>query len=205
MRDDAIGCEYQSGSYSCAHGYLLPAVERIVAAIKPERVFDLGCGNGVVANRLSKYAPVTGVDISASGVRIAQQSFPHLNIHTGSVYDDLARQYGTFAIVVSLEVIEHLFDPRTYANRLFDLVKPGGIAVVSTPYHGYWKNLALALAGKFDDHFSALWDGGHVKFWSVKTLGVLLKEVGFCEVEFLRVGRIAPLAKSMIAIAHKRS
>jgi 2-polyprenyl-6-hydroxyphenyl methylase/3-demethylubiquinone-9 3-methyltransferase len=178
-------------------------VEGIVAARKPERIFDLGCGNGAVANRLSKFAPVTGIDISASGIRIAQQSFPHLDVHTGSVYDDLARQYGSFPIVVSLEVIEHLFDPRTYARRLFDLVETGGIAVVSTPYHGYWKNLALALTGQFDPHFSALWDGGHIKFWSIHTLGVILKEAGFCDVEFRRVGRIPPLAKSMIAIARR--
>lgn len=205
MPDVAVGCEYRSGGYSCAHAYLLPALERIVAARKPARIFDLGCGNGAVANRLSKYAPVTGIDISVSGVQVAQQSFPHLNIHTGSVYDDLAPRYGTFPIVVSLEVVEHLFDPRTFAKRLFDLVEAGGIAVVSTPYHGYWKNLALALTGKFDAHFSALWDGGHIKFWSIRTLGIVLKEAGFYEVEFLRVGRLPPLAKSMIAIAHKAS
>jgi 2-polyprenyl-6-hydroxyphenyl methylase/3-demethylubiquinone-9 3-methyltransferase len=203
MRDGAVGCEYRSSGYSCAHAYLLPAVERIVAAKKPERIFDLGCGNGVVANRLSSYAPVTGIDISASGVQIARENFPHLNIHVGSAYDDLARQYGTFPIVVSLEVVEHLFDPRTYAKRLFGLVEAGGIAVISTPYHGYWKNLALALTGRFDTHFSVLWDGGHIKFWSMRTLGLILKEAGFCQVEFLRVGRIPALAKSMIAIAHK--
>lgn len=203
MSDVAVGCEYRSGDYSCAHAYLLPAIERIVAARKPARIFDLGCGNGAVANRLSKYAPVTGIDISESGVRIARQSFPHLNIHVGSVYDDLARQYGTFPIVVSLEVVEHLFDPRTYIKRLFGLVESGGIAVVSTPYHGYWKNLALALTGTFDTHFSALWDGGHIKFWSVRTLGILLKDAGFEQINFIRLGRIPVLAKSMIAIAQK--
>jgi 2-polyprenyl-3-methyl-5-hydroxy-6-metoxy-1,4-benzoquinol methylase len=203
MCDAAVGCEYRSGGYSCAHAYLLPTVEGIVAARKPERIFDLGCGNGVVANRLSKYAPVTGIDVSVSGVQVARQNFTHLNIHTGSVYDDLARRYGTFPIVVSLEVVEHLFDPRTYAMRLFDLVEAGGIAVVSTPYHGYWKNLALALTGKFDAHFSALWDGGHIKFWSIRTLEILLKDAGFQQIDFARAGRVPPLAKSMIAIAQK--
>jgi len=203
MCDVAVGCEYRSGGYSCAHAYLLATVERIVATRKPERIFDLGCGNGAVANRLSKYAPVTGIDISVSGVQVAQQSFPHLNIHTGSVYDDLARRYGNFPIVVSLEVVEHLFDPRAYAKRLFELVEEGGVAVVSTPYHGYWKNLALALTGKFDAHFSALWDGGHIKFWSIRTLGILLKDAGFERIDFVRAGRVPVLAKSMIAIAQK--
>jgi 2-polyprenyl-3-methyl-5-hydroxy-6-metoxy-1,4-benzoquinol methylase len=205
MHDETIGYEYRSDGYSCAHPYLLPVVERIVAAKLPERIFDLGCGNGVVANRLSRYAPVTGIDISTSGVEIAQKSFPHLNIHTGSVYDDLARQYGVFSVVVSLEVVEHLFDPRAYAKQLFELVEPGGIAVVSTPYHGYWKNLALAVTGKFDDHFSVLWDGGHIKFWSIRTLRTLLEGAGFERIDFVRAGRVPVLAKSMIAIAQRPS
>jgi hypothetical protein len=63
--------------------------------------------------------------------------------------------------------------------------------------------LALALAGRWDDHLSALWDGGHVKFFSIETLRNLMMEIGFKRVRFVRIGRIAPLAKSMIAIAYK--
>ncbi|QXP84016.1 methyltransferase [Methylococcus sp. Mc7] len=83
------------------------------------------------------------------------------------------------------------------------MVKRGGKAIVSTPYHGYWKNLALALSGKMDAHFTALWDHGHIKFWSMKTLSTLLEEAGFRDIRFERVGRVPVLAKSMIAIARK--
>ena len=95
----------------------------------------------------------------------------------GSAYDDLAGRFDRFPAVISLEVVEHVYAPRDFAMTLFSLVEPGGIALVSTPYHGYWKNLALTLTGKMDAHFTALWDHGHVKFWSVRTLGVLLREV----------------------------
>ena len=78
-----------------------------------------------------------------------------------------------------------------------------GVAIVSTPYHGYLKNLSLAISGKFDAHFTALWDHGHIKFWSRRTLSILLNEAGFSEVHFRRVGRIPALAKSMIAIARR--
>jgi hypothetical protein len=61
----------------------------------------------------------------------------------------------------------------------------------------------LALTGRMDNHFTALWDNGHIKFWSMDTLGELLREAGFVGVRFERVGRILPLAKSMIAIARK--
>jgi 2-polyprenyl-6-hydroxyphenyl methylase/3-demethylubiquinone-9 3-methyltransferase len=83
------------------------------------------------------------------------------------------------------------------------LLEPGGLAIVSTPYHGYWKNLALAAMGRMDSHFTALWDHGHIKFWSIKTLGALLREVGFVDLRFHRAGRVPALAKSMIAVARK--
>ena len=70
---------------------------------------------------------------------------------------------------------EHPARPIRVANTMTPRQQP----VLSTPYHGYWKNLALAVAGKWDKHLTALWQGGHVKFFSIKTLGVLLAEVGF--------------------------
>jgi hypothetical protein len=54
-----------------------------------------------------------------------------------------------------------------------------------------------------DGHFTALWDHGHIKFWSIETLTKLLNEAGFQDVRFHRVGRIPQLAKSMIAVARK--
>ena len=107
--------------------------------------------------------------------------------------------------MLSLEVTEHVFFPRDFARDAFNLVEPGGTLILSTPYHGYMKNLALALSGKMDAHFTALWDYGHIKFWSEKTLRILLSEAGFREIRFLRSGRVAPLAKSMFAVAQRPS
>jgi 2-polyprenyl-6-hydroxyphenyl methylase/3-demethylubiquinone-9 3-methyltransferase len=54
-----------------------------------------------------------------------------------------------------------------------------------------------------DAHFTALWDHGHIKFWSVRTVTALCREAGFLDVSVVRVGRVPPLAKSMIVIARK--
>ncbi len=146
---------------------------------------------------------VAGVDPSEQGIAIANKAWPHLRLETGSAYDDLAARFGTFPVVTSLEVVEHVYAPREYARTLFNLLESGGTAIISTPYHGYLKNLALALAGKMDAHFTALWDHGHIKFWSIETLTILLKEAGFVDIRFHRVGRIPQLAKAMIAVARK--
>jgi len=186
------------------HKYLIPEILRILRDEPAKRVFDLGCGNGFVAHLLDREGyDVTGVDPSNDKIRLARQFCPHLKIYQGSAYDDLATVHGTFPIVISLEVVEHVYDPRSYSTTLYSLVAGGGVAVISTPYHGYWKNLALALAGRMDKHYSPLRLHGHIKFWSMDTLRRLLAEAGFKRIEFRRVGRIPPLAKSMIAIARK--
>lgn len=195
--------KYKDSDQNDSHNHILPVVVKVVLRERPDRIFDFGCGNGSVAKALSKFAEVAGVDISESAISQANEAFPELNLVRKSVYDDVSEEFGQFPMVISLEVVEHLFNPRLFARNLFNLVDPGGLAVISTPYHGYFKNLALAVTGKFDRHFTALWDGGHIKFWSMSTLSELLREVGFSDIEFYRSGRIAPLAKSMIAVARR--
>ena len=197
---------YHDGEMTWALGYLWDPLKRVLDTRfpQPASVFEIGCGNGSTANKLHELGwEVAGVDPSKTGIEMANRHFPQLRLEEGSAYDDLAGKYGRFPAVISLEVVEHVYDPRAFARTVYELLDDGGVAILSTPYHGYLKNLALAVSGKMDDHFTALWDGGHIKFWSRKTLSTLLRETGFRGVEFLRVGRIPQLAKSMIAIAEK--
>lgn len=207
--NDISGFEWTSADHTNAHSYLMPVVISELSKLKQSdpntnRLFELGCGNGSMANVMAQQGwQVTGVDPSEQGIAQANSRYPALNLRQGSAYDDLTSLYGRFPVVTSLEVVEHVYAPRQYAATLFSLLEPGGTAIISTPYHGYWKNLAMALTGKLDAHFTALWDHGHIKFWSFKTLTQLLTEAGFIDIRFRRVGRIPPLAKSMIAIARK--
>jgi 2-polyprenyl-3-methyl-5-hydroxy-6-metoxy-1,4-benzoquinol methylase len=186
------------------HSYLLPALDRILLDNISKRIFEIGCGNGSVADWLSRKGyDVVGVDPSEAGIGQAIRARPHLKLSVGSAYDPLSEHYGVFPIVLSFEVIEHLYFPRKFAAAAFSLLEPGGMLIISTPYHGYWKNLALAITGKFDSHFTALWDHGHIKFWSIKSLTALLTEAGFYDIQFSRIGRVPQLAKSMIGVARK--
>ena len=199
--------QYPSGHSSCTHVYLLPPVLRALEqeGVRPgDRILDLGCGNGSFAASLIACGfDVVGVDASESGIRQATQHYPDLKVHLGSVYDDLAEKIGVFRAIVSLEVVEHLYAPRPFARNLHSLLQPGAVAILSTPYHGYLKNLVIAMAGVSDRHYDPLWDGGHIKFWSKKTLRKLLAEAGFDSIRFDMAGRFPLLAKSMIAIARR--
>lgn len=206
LTTEISGYRYQGAELNSSHDYLVPDLCRTLRGLhKPAaKVFDLGCGNGSVSRVIASMGhDVTGVDPSPEGIAQANRQYPELKLTIGSAYDDLAAQFGKFDVVVSLEVVEHLYDPRHYARTIFDLLEGSGIAIISTPYHSYLKNLALAASGSMDRHFTALWDHGHIKFWSMKTLSTLLSEAGFENIRFRRVGRIPILAKSMIAIANR--
>jgi hypothetical protein len=61
----------------------------------------------------------------------------------------------------------------------------------------------ISLLRKWDMHANPLWEGGHIKLWSKRTLGRLLTEAGFRNLEFRGVGRIPGLWMTMIARAMK--
>ena len=200
------GYTYSSSDKSHAHDYLLPSIDRLIIKcdLVEKHVFDLGCGNGSVANWLySKGFEVTGVDPSETGIEVANKSHPEHNLHVGSCYEPLEKRFGQFPLVVSLEVVEHVYAPREYAKCVHSLLQPNGFAIISTPYHGYLKNLSLAITNKLDSHFTALWDHGHIKFWSIRTLTTLLNEAGLSVKCIKLVGRIPTFAKSMIFLVQK--
>ena len=197
-----------------SHQYLEPVVLKAIRRIDAERVdrraplrvFDAGCGNGALLQRLqSCNYEVAGCDGSESGTRhAAVLCGPNARVLHMSVYDDMCSAFGgNWDVVVSTEVIEHLYSPRQFLRRVDAMLAPTGSIVLSTPYHGYFKNLALAVTGTMDAHFTALWDGGHIKFWSKRTLRELLNEFGYSRVEFLGAGRVPGLWKSTVLLARR--
>ena len=202
---------WNSGEAEASHDYLQPVVLSAVRACAPigaaaARVFDAGCGNGALLRRLqlSGYE-VSGCDASESGVAQARRLCGEaVRVERLSVYENLSETFGSrWDVVVSTEVIEHLYAPRDFIRQAERLLMPGGTLILSTPYHGYLKNLALAVTGALDHHFTALWDGGHIKFWSYPTLKRLLGEFGFGQFSFFGAGRLPWLWKSMVVVARK--
>lgn len=187
-------------------GALGRLVSRLVEKHAPRRLFELGCGNGsLAASLVSPGREIVAVDASESGIAQARLASSSVRFETASAYEDLVSRFGRFELVLSVEVIEHLYSPRTCIDRVRDLLVPGGTLILTTPYHGYLKNLAIAALGQFDAHVNPLWEGGHIKFFSPATLRQLLEAGGFRVEAIHRVGRIAPLAKSMVVLARRAS
>ncbi|HEX8410271.1 MAG TPA: class I SAM-dependent methyltransferase [Thermoanaerobaculia bacterium] len=197
---------YVDAEPTWSNAYLWPALLKVLAGIDPaeRRVFELGCGNGATARLLARNGySVTGVDPSASGIAIAKKfESERLHFEVGATSDDLGGRFGTFPLVVSLEVIEHCPSAREFMRAFTSVLAPGGVGILSTPSHSYLKNLAVVASGRFDHHFDPLWEGGHLKFFSTAKLRQLSDEFELrCELH--RIGRIPVLAKSLLAVVRR--
>ena len=189
------------------HRHFIPPIFELCGLLCPStRVLDVGCGNGFTCGEfLNRGCQVVGVDLSEQGIAIARQAHPQGRFEVLAADDGLLAnlQEEPFDLVVSTEVVEHLYAPRSYARGCYGALKPGGRFICTTPYHGYLKNLALALTGHWDQHANPLWDGGHIKLWSRNTLGLLLTETGFANLQFRGAGRLPGLWMTMVMSGDK--
>lgn len=190
-----------------SQSYLAEPVARCLRELNARRILDLGCGNGALSHHLQRQGfQVVGCDADAGGIAIARQGNSGAEFRQLSMYQPPAVLGETgFDAVVSTEVIEHLYHPSALPGFASSVLKPGGHLILTTPYHGYLKNLLICLSGRWDSHHTPLWDGGHIKFWSYRSLSALLQASGFDVVEFKGAGRFYGLWKSMIITARLRT
>ncbi len=192
---------FHDATASHMHVHFMPHVLALASAGPGMRVLDVGCGNGYTAGQfLDVGCTVVGIDLGPSGIAIARERYPAGRFEVlgagAEMLDELKEE--PFDMVVSTEVVEHLYSPRPYVAGCFSALRLGGRFICTTPYHGYAKNLVLSLTNHWDRHLDPLWDGGHIKMWSRKTLSALLAEAGFTNLTFKGVGRFPYVWMTMI-------
>ncbi len=154
-------------------------------------ILDAGCGGGDFAIGLHQAGyKVFGCDLNESAIKAAKARNVG-QFELASLYEPLAAHFGrdAFDAIVSIEVIEHLYSPRVFAERCHEALIPGGILIISTPYWGYLKNIVLALTNRIDRALTTLWEGGHIKHFSRKTLTALMQDAGFEVIGFKGCGQ----------------
>ncbi|MBD2338943.1 class I SAM-dependent methyltransferase [Calothrix sp. FACHB-156] len=190
------------------HAYLIKPLMQMISEtalstntnLQTPRILDIGCGNGSLSNFIAQHGyEVLGIEESESGLEFANRSFPKCQFIKGSVYNlPYTELGGKFDIVIATEVIEHLFSPKELLKNAKKCLKPNGRLILTTPYHGYAKNLMLSVFGRMDKHFTSLWDGGHIKFFSMVTMATLLESENYTDINFKFAGRFPYLWKSML-------
>ena len=105
-----------------------------IEALCPEgaRVLDVGCGVGVLLDRLrrTRDARVYGVDLSPAAVTLlGSRGIGGAAAAAGA----LPFAPDTFDVVMATELLEHLADPAAAMHELVRCVRPGGRLIVTVP------------------------------------------------------------------------
>lgn len=99
-------------------------------------ILDLGCGSGYGAARIGEHAEkVHGVDVDEDAVAFAQQRYSRDNVSFSKIEGGRALPFAdaSFDVVLSFQVIEHVWDDGGYLREAQRVLKPGGVIVLVTP------------------------------------------------------------------------
>lgn len=142
------------------------------------RLLDVGCSTGLFLDQARAAGfDVRGVEFSAASADFARERFG-VEVATGALADvALARE--SFDIVTMFDVIEHVPDPSADMRTAYNLLKPGGLFVVSTPdIDGLFPRASLLVA-RLIDHWPHAEPPSHLFQFSKKTLAAMLRKTGF--------------------------
>lgn len=109
-----------------------------LAPVAGQRVLDVGCGGGILADAMArKGADVLGIDLAGKALKVAQlhaleASTKGVKYREVAVEALAAEQPGSFDIVTCMEMLEHVPQPASVVKACADLVKPGGWVFFST-------------------------------------------------------------------------
>ncbi|WP_252311261.1 bifunctional 2-polyprenyl-6-hydroxyphenol methylase/3-demethylubiquinol 3-O-methyltransferase UbiG [Sinobaca sp. H24] len=106
------------------------------------KVLDIACGTGYGTHMVTKARKnyihsSLGIDIDSQTVDYAKKQYYHplLSFEQGDLLEpELSDRIGTFDTIISFETIEHVADDYFCLERLYQLLKPGGTLVLSTPF-----------------------------------------------------------------------
>ena len=166
----------------------LPRVKRVVELCRQQRMrggmlIEVGAGYGTFceeAARTGQFSRVIAIEPTPSmaqacrnrGLEVLEQPIEQVELE-----EELAD------VVVSFEVIEHLFSPRDYLESCARLLKPGGIMALTCPSIDGFDVVTLGSV-------SQVVDPEHLNYFHPVSLSLLYQRCGFEVVQLTTPGRL---------------
>ncbi|MEP7015972.1 MAG: class I SAM-dependent methyltransferase [Verrucomicrobiota bacterium] len=191
--------DYLTKTYTCMASNLDPdqdyfetdsrfmTLELLLRAIPKGMMCDIGCGRGALMKRMGDYHTVYGCDFAADAVEACVRQ--GLVVKRADLNNDESLPFAEkFNVIVMSEVCEHLLDPRNAIRVAQKALIPGGILIVTVP-----NAVPLFVRCAIPFGKTVRWlhypspdtvETGHIRFYTIKSMSVLLEEEGFkvCDV-----------------------
>ena len=146
---------------------LLATIFKTHKLSKNARILDVGCACGFLLDEAkAKYFAIPyGVEMSGFAYNYAIKKLCLENIYKN--LSDSALQAESFDVAFLIGTIEHLIDPRSISQQIFNLLKPGGILAITTIDTKGWLPLY------------ALKPPEHLMYFNHDNLARMLRDIGF--------------------------
>lgn len=156
-------------------------IRQINKYVKSGRLLDIGCALGFFLDEAKRDFDTYGVEISKFAVEYAKEKLG-LQVILGK-FLDAEFEDAFFDCITMWDVIEHLPDPTLNLKKVYKLLKPDGLLVLST---GDIDSLVGKLMGK---HWHLLLPPQHIYYFSQTTIKKLLEKIGFKVIEVKYLGK----------------
>lgn len=147
-------------------------------------VLDIGCGDGTLGkllkDKLGDNIHIFGVDISEESI-IHASKFYDKTLQFNAEKQDILSLMGEekFDVIISLEMLEHLFAPGSLLRSCKHLLRPEGFLIASFPNIAWWKYRIDLLCGNFPVGYTVFDPSEHIQNFTLKSFIALISEAGF--------------------------
>ncbi|OGG11310.1 hypothetical protein A2Z00_02430 [Candidatus Gottesmanbacteria bacterium RBG_13_45_10] len=137
------------------------------------KILELGCGEGLLSERIKRESACEfyGLDISPSGVRLAKKR--GIIAQVADLNEDLPYLDNSFDMILSDQVLEHVFRTDHLFDEIYRILKPKGTVILITPNLSFWLNRALFPLGYYPIFSEA---SERSKMYGTKVLKRLIKD-----------------------------
>ena len=151
----------------------------ILSSLKLERprILEIGCGTGdFLAEAQACGCEVAGIEYSPFAAREANERLGGEFVRCGSI-DTVSVPPAAYDAVVFFDVIEHMRSPRSFLERVYEALRPGGVVALVTPSLDSWSRRSL---GRYWMEYKT----EHLVYFNTRGLKLLLETCGFAQISF---------------------
>jgi len=159
--------------YSASLNYRMQIIAPYL--VSKGKILELGCGEGLLSQRIRKktHADVFGIDISTSGVTLAKKR--GIKATVADLNSILPFPDTYFDMILSDQVLEHVYNTDFLLSEIFRILKPGGSVIAITPNLSFWLNRILFIIGVYPVFLEA---GERSKLYGTRFLKNYIQDKG---------------------------
>lgn len=167
--DDNIALEYEKGQTRLDEIWFQKIADKFTKRLGKGKVLDVGCGNGILLKFFKQNGwDCYGVDLSPWSINFARKY--DFTLVQEKIEETLVLKENNFDLIVSTSTLEHIAQPLLHVEKIFELLKPGGIAY----FAGIPNYSSISIKFGFS-RFHSNMPPAHVNYFTSKTIRKLFE------------------------------